>query len=436
MSHKIIVFSCDAMVWEDVEYLLKNDARFSEFFQHGSMVKRMRTIYPSITYPAHVSMMSGCYPDKHGVIHNLEFHPGMLKAVPWNWWAKCIKVPDVFTVAKRLGKVTGNSFWPVTANHPDIDYNLPEYWPQGPDDTKEACYKRAGCSDKLWQEVAEKHMRNVTIRVQPETDQLLVNCACDMIRLYKPDFFAMHTGCVDHYRHKSGMFSDLVTTGVNLNAKWFFDVVQATIDAGTFQDTNFFLTSDHGQMDIVRSVNINVLLADHGLITVNDDGSLKDWQAYCHSTGMSAQIKLRNPDDKETWKKTYDLLNFLKSEGVYGVGDVFTAEEVAERDHLADDFSFVIETDGYTSFSENWKRPLIKTLDFSDYRFGYATHGYYPTKGPQPVFLAVGPDIKQGVVIERGDTVDQAPTYAKLLGGEMPWADGKPIDDFILNPLI
>ena len=38
-------------------------------------------------------------------------------------------------------------------------------------------------------------------------------------------------------------------------------------------------------------------------------------------------------------------------------------------------------------------------------------------------------------VIERGDTVDQAPTYAKLLGGEMPWADGKPIDDFILNPL-
>ena len=50
MSHKIIVFSCDAMVWEDVENLLKNDARFSEFFQHGSMVKRMRTIYPSITY--------------------------------------------------------------------------------------------------------------------------------------------------------------------------------------------------------------------------------------------------------------------------------------------------------------------------------------------------------------------------------------------------
>ena len=78
MTHKIIVFSCDAMVWEDVENLLKNDARFSEFFQHGSMVKRMRTIYPSITYPAHVSMMSGCYPDKHGVIHNLEFHPGML----------------------------------------------------------------------------------------------------------------------------------------------------------------------------------------------------------------------------------------------------------------------------------------------------------------------------------------------------------------------
>ena len=179
------------------------------------------------------------------------------------------------------------------------------------------------------------------------------------------------------------------------------------------------------------------------LFNALDEQQANPIMALLQDNHLSCQ---KSAGEENTWKLMVKQRDFAKAvelcqqhglpQQIYhGVGDVFTAQEVKERDHLAGDFSFVIETDGYTSFSENWKRPLIKTLDFSDYRFGYATHGYYPTKGPQPVFLAVGPDIKQGVVIERGDTVDQAPTYAKLLGGEMPWADGKPIDDLLLSQL-
>jgi hypothetical protein len=28
-------------------------------------------------------------------------------------------------------------------------------------------------------------------------------------------------------------------------------------------------------------------------------------------------------------------------------------------------------------------------------------------------------------------TIDEAPTYAKILGAEMPWADGSPIDEIL-----
>lgn len=66
---RVIVFSCDAMVWEDVEYLLTKP-RFKELFESGSAVKRMRTIYPSVTYPCHTSMSTGAYPNKHGVTNN------------------------------------------------------------------------------------------------------------------------------------------------------------------------------------------------------------------------------------------------------------------------------------------------------------------------------------------------------------------------------
>ncbi|MBO7376062.1 MAG: alkaline phosphatase family protein, partial [Clostridia bacterium] len=126
-KRKAVVFSCDAMVYEDIEYLISKGGRFADLVKSGALVERTRTIYPSVTYPCHTSMSTGCYPAKHGVTNNSEFCPGQLKNVPWNWFADAIKCPDIFTAAKRAGLTTACVFWPVTGNHKYIDYNLPEY---------------------------------------------------------------------------------------------------------------------------------------------------------------------------------------------------------------------------------------------------------------------------------------------------------------------
>ena len=136
------------MVWEDIEYLQKKPA-FKALFEKGSAVRHVRTIYPSVTYPCHTSMLTGCYPDRHGVTNNAEFRPGMLKNVPWNWFADAIKTPDIFTAAKSAGLTTANAFWPVTGAHKYIDYNLPEYWPQTAEDTKYEAFRRGGTSQNL-----------------------------------------------------------------------------------------------------------------------------------------------------------------------------------------------------------------------------------------------------------------------------------------------
>ena len=98
---------------------------------------------------------------------------------------------------------------------------------------------------------------------------------------------------------------------------------------------------------------------------------------------------------------------------------------------MAGPFSFVLETDGYTSFGDEINRPLVQNHDSADYRYGKATHGYLPAKGPQPVFLAKGPDFNEKVIMKRGRLIDQAPTYAKLLGTALPNADGNAIESFI-----
>jgi predicted AlkP superfamily pyrophosphatase or phosphodiesterase len=246
----------------------------------------------------------------------------------------------------------------------------------------------------------------------------------------------IHPANMDDYRHKYGTFNEYVTRGIEETDNFIGRLMKATEDAGTARETNFFLISDHGQMDITRSINVNVAFADYGLIRCDEKGQVLDWDAYSLSNGMSALVYLRDRDNHHLYEKTYALLRHLCSEGIYGIGRVFTEPEINASEHLGGDFSFVLETDGYTAFGDDWKRPIVKNLDLSDYRFGRATHGYLPDKGPQPMLIAKGPGIKNRAVLDKGDIIDAAPTFAKILGLTLPDADGTAIDEILIDEIL
>lgn len=132
--------------------------------------------------------------------------------------------------------------------------------------------------------------------------------------------------------------------------------------------------------------------------------------------------KLRNQMRTEL----IELHKKLKTTFVY-----VTHDQVEEKEHLKGEFSFVLETDGYTSFGNAWNRPLVSSFDITDYKFGRATHGHLPDKGPQPVFIACGPDIKKGVVLQRKNIIDIAPTMAEILEFSLPDADGIAIKEIL-----
>ena len=67
MKKKILVLSFDAMVGEDAEYLRnKPDSNFNRLMANCASVEKMYSVYPSITYPAHFTMASGCTPGTSG----------------------------------------------------------------------------------------------------------------------------------------------------------------------------------------------------------------------------------------------------------------------------------------------------------------------------------------------------------------------------------
>ena len=124
-------------------------------------------------------------------------------------------------------------------------------------------------------------------------------------------------------------------------------------------------------------------------------------------------------------KEVAALLETMQRDSRFGISEILTREAAMKREHLYGGFSFVIETDGHTTFGNAWMPPYAVPLTNSDYRFGHATHGYLPDKGPQPVFIGCGASLRPGAWVEQATLADCAPTCAAALGLDLPWAQGR-----------
>lgn len=429
MSKHVIVISEDALVYEDT-LTLRELPVFGSLWKDAARVKRIRSIYPSLTYPCHTSMMTGCYPDRHGIVNN-ELTNLFEKSSPWHWFYNTIKVPSIFEAAKAKGLTTAAVFWPVTGNCKSIDYLIDEYWPQSPEESMRDCFLNSGSTPEVVEKCVDPHLWMQVNRTHPFCDEFITACTCSIIREFKPNLLMIHPANVDTYRHQTGLFSDKVTHGLHEIDNWLGWIIKATKDAGIYEDTDFFIVSDHGQINISRVICPNVELARRGLITVDEFGKVADYTAIVKSTGASAQVYLKNPDDKESYEKTHRVLASMCDEGIYGISRVYTAKEAKEEEQLAGSFSFILETDGFTSFSNDWTGSLSRPHDITDYRFGRATHGHQPDKGPQPTLIAFGPSIQPGATVERRSIVDEPATFAKVLGLDMGDIDGRSIDEIL-----
>ncbi len=439
-KRKLIILSHDAMVREDVLARIDSPA-FSYLLESGTWIETTKTIWPSITYPAHSSIISGRYPDRHGVFHNDHFYPGDPDP-RWNWDAKYFHGDSLFQAAKRAGLTTAGVFWPVSGNHPYVDYLISEYWPQSPDESFIDCQRSMGTSEEVIRDIIEPNLpeNEQFVRMHPDADQFVIDCACSMIRKYRPDLLVIHPADIDANRHRNGVFSDPVREAVRRAAKWTQQIITATRDAGTFADTVFVVMSDHGQVDLDRIMSPNVFFCRKGLLSVNEDGSFGDWTCYLRSTGITAEVYVEGADDTTfagraryaaNLRKTRAALEELKDDPRFAIDRILTSREAEEELRLSGPFSFFLIGKGNVAYSNILKGGLEMQFDTSAFQTAFATHGMDPDFGPQPTAIFSGPGVRRGLRIPRRPIVDIAPTCAKLLGLDLPDTDGTAVDELI-----
>ena len=213
---------------------------------------------------------------------------------------------------------------------------------------------------------------------------------------------------------------------------WLGRIMDEVERAGIYERTNFAVVSDHGQLPVEQMFQPNVLLAGEGLIRLDGEGNVTDWDAYCNSAALSAQVHVRDPEDGGVRRKVEKVLREISQNPVYGVEAVFTKEEVRREQHLDGDFLYVLEGRYGTGFGNASMGPALVKPDHSDYKFCVSSHGHLPYKGPQPVFFMSGPDVRAGAVMERQRIIDEAPTFARMLGVSMKEVQGRCMKELLI----
>ncbi|HIL42572.1 MAG TPA: alkaline phosphatase family protein, partial [Gammaproteobacteria bacterium] len=104
----VIVISMDGMR-HDISRSDDLDA-FKRIATMGLKADHLIPVYQSSTYPAHVSMATGVYPDRHGILHN-SFIDTQKGRFSYDADANWIEVPPIWVLAEQQGIKSAVFFW-------------------------------------------------------------------------------------------------------------------------------------------------------------------------------------------------------------------------------------------------------------------------------------------------------------------------------------
>lgn len=425
---RLFVISIDGFQTQDISFM-RTLPCFSKIMEEAAVVNDIREVYPTLTYTIHTSIITGVTPDKHGIYNNTTpFLPDEttnwnVVGYQWKMFSDEIKTKTLIDAANEKGLVTASVMWPVLGGQEPM-HNLAEIWPNMCGSLYETYEK--SCSKSVMDLYYDRYIAAFDWAHSIDTDSYSVDIAADMIQRFKPDLLLQHMISLDYKRHYTGNVNEQVYKALERIDTFLEKIICATKEAGLYEETNFVILGDHGQMDVETILNLNVIFVRDGWIELSESGTARDYKAYSFSNGYSTLIMLKEGHTAEEREGVYSYLCGLKEQYPEYIEHIYTKEEVLEKEHLSGPFEFVVEAKEGCVITNALSGKDVTTITDPQVKTYRSNHGYHPSKGPKPPFIAFGSDIIAGKEIQGGSLLDECPTLTKLLGVDMPDMMGTP----------
>ena len=364
----LILVSIDGFRWDYLDRGLTPN--LSALAAGGVRAERMSPAFPSITFPNHYTLVTGLYPDHHGVVNNTFKDAHMVGVFHMNskepgWWDEAT---PLWVTAERQGVRTATEFWP--GSEVEINGGRPGKW---------EAFNQAKSSDQ-------------------RVDTLLGWLAAPADQ--RPEFLTLYFDIVDTAGHLHGPDSPEVNKAIAI-----VDAAIGRLEAGLKTEglnADLILLADHG-MTGVPPGHVILLddLVDMSIAQEVFDDPVAGVDFPNTPPGQAEEGKLVGAHPHMTcWKKADVPVRFH-----YGANPRVPAVVCAA------DLGWLIETKAGAAHHTH------ATL---------GEHGY-DNAAPDmaAVFVANGPAFRSGLVVKPFPNVDVYPLMIHLLGVRGEPNDGR-----------
>ncbi len=345
--------------------------------QAGVRAEGLRPSFPSLTFPNHITLVTGLTPGRHGIVSNVFYDektkekynpfskPTTINKSSW------YEADAIWTIAAKNQMLSAVYFW--VGSEANIGGKDPTYF----------------------------------IPYSDEPSSLdRVNQVIEWLELPKevrPHYLGLYFSDVDSKGHKFGPNSEEVRSSL-LEIDSAIGVLNNYVESKNLP-VNFVIVSDHGMLDLDPTKTISV--AD---MTSTSGFQIAD-------RGPSFMLY---SDDEEKISKAYSDIK-AKEDGTFKVylrKDV-PAELKYKHSTKVGDIVLIAEPPYYITDKNFSSGPATSSK---------ATHGWKPTEPMMKgLFIAKGPQIKKGIKIPAFDNVHVAPFVLNLLKLPIPKdLDGSP----------
>jgi predicted AlkP superfamily pyrophosphatase or phosphodiesterase len=434
-ARRVILISLDGL---DARYLRRADQfglripTLRRLMREGSTAHAgVVSVYPSITYPAHTTIVTGARPRRHGVYGNEEFDPADPQSRSGLWFKSSIRADTLWDAAARAGLSVGLVSWPVAGGAGD--WNMPEFWRPGGTQADSLSDIHANARPKdLPAEIAAREPSLYALATADEQDDMRTRFAEHIIREKRPRLVLVHLFDLDHFQHDYGPFSKEAFAILEKVDGYVARILRAAGEAGTLPETAVFVVSDHGFRPVRKLIHPGVFFQHWGLIKLKEvaDGKGKtrtvvaDWQAWPYVANGSCAVMLRDPDDEATASRVSLILSNFREAQAGGHRAVL---EVLPGKHLDGlgvhpSAALMLEAaEGYSFGSNLTGAPVTDNTQ-------RGAHGYLPTRRDyRASFVASGAGVARRGDLGEVRMIDIGPTVARSLGLTLRDAEGKPL---------
>lgn len=377
----------------------------------GAYARAVESVFPSVTYPAHTTLVTGAPPRVHGITSNRTVDPLHKNQSGWRWYAEDIAVPTLWQVVEAQGRAAALIQWPVTVGA-QVSFNVPEFWRAGTRDDQKLL--RGLSTPGLLEAVARGYPELWTALTPPDVrDPAQFAIAKHLIAHESPDLMLVHVWMTDDAQHAHGPRSAEAKQAIENVDRLLGELVAVLEQSPDWPRTTLVIYSDHGFAAVDKEIRLNALFVERGLIQLDAEGKPATARVTAIENGGTAYVYALDEAARGEVRAALDSIR-------PALAQVYTPEEIAAAGGDPEATFAVAGAPGH-SFSDKLSGPVIAE------RPGRGHHGF-PPKDPAMAasFIAYGPRVPRrdlGAV----KMVDLGPTIARWLGVTLPGATGTAI---------